>query len=140
MRQIWGFVGSFLGGLVIGVVATLFAPKFVGPYLPDIMGGNLDGIAGKVATKQREGNRLLLTILTPEGAILATFKNKVTEIDILVDAGDTISLARKDYRAFLEDPRIGRVRKQVEAPAQQAGGPPALSREPEKDIKEQVLQ
>ena len=140
MRQIWAFVGCFVGGLIIGIVAMVYLPATMESYFPELMGGgDLDGITGTVATKQRKGNDLLLTILTPEGAILATFKKKVTEIDILVDAGDTISLVRKDYRAFLEDPRIGRVRKQVEEPREQGSSAPP-SQGPQKDLKEQVLQ
>ncbi len=64
MRQIWGFVGCFLGGLVIGITATFFAPRVIGPYLPSTFMGTADGIEGIVSTKQLEGDRLILTILT----------------------------------------------------------------------------
>lgn len=138
-QQIWGFVGSFVAGLVIGIAATFFAPRIIGPYLPGTLGSGVDGIEGKVSTKQRQGDRLVLTILTPEGAILATFKKKVAEIDILIAKGDKVTLARKDYRAFLDDPRIGRVRKQ-EPPRRQARRTPPPAEPTEKEIKNQVLQ
>ncbi|MBI2369318.1 MAG: hypothetical protein HYV08_03620 [Deltaproteobacteria bacterium] len=62
--------------------------------------------------KQREEDRLLLTVLTPRGAILATFRQKVAEIDLLVDVGDTLTLGLPRYEPFLADPRIERVRKE----------------------------
>ncbi len=137
--QIWGFVGSFVAGLVIGVVATFFAPRIIGPYLPGTLGSGIDGIEGQVSIKQRQGDRLILTILTSEGAILATFTKKVAEIDILIAKGDKITLARKDYRAFLDDPGIGRVRKK-ESTRQQARRTPSPAEPTEKEIKKQVLQ
>lgn len=143
MRQIGGLAGCFLGGLVIGITATVFAPRVISPYFPGLFMGTADGIEGRVATKQIEGDRLILTILTDEGAILATFKKKVTEIDILVATGDRVTLARKDYQAFLDDPGIGRVRKKEEALRKMARMPPPPSTplEPtEKEIKKQVLQ
>ncbi len=139
MQHLWGFAGSFVGGLVLGVVITIFAPRFMGPYLPANMGGGIDGIEGKVATKQKEADRLILTIHTAEGAILATFKEKITEIDILVATGDSITLARKNYKAFLENPGIGRVRKK-EPPRQSTSGTPPPPGPTEPNIKEQVLQ
>ncbi len=143
MRQIWGFVGCILGGLVIGITATFFAPRVIGPYLPSTFIRTADGIEGRVATKQIKGDRLILTILTTEGAILATFKKKVTEIDILVATGDRVTLARKGYQAFLEDPGIGRVRKKEVTPRKMTRGtlPPSTPLEPmEKELKKQVLQ
>jgi len=138
-QQIWGFVGSFVAGLVIGIVATFFAPRVIGPYLPGTFGSGVDGIEGQVSIKQRQGDRLILTILTPEGAILATFKKKVMEIDILVAEGDKVTLARKDYRAFLDDPGIGRVRKK-ESTRQQVRRTPLPVQPTEKDLTKQVLQ
>ena len=139
MQHIWGLAGSFLGGVVLGVVLTIIAPRFLGSYLPDRWGNGTDGIEGTVATKQKEADRLILTIHTDDGAILATFKERITEIDILVATGDSITLARKNYKAFLEDPGIGRVRKK-ESPRQSSHATPPPSGPTEPDIKEQVLQ
>ena len=139
MQHIWGFAGSFVGGLVLGVIVTIFAPRFLGPYLPANLGGGIEGIEGKVATKQKEGDRLILTIHTAEGAILATFKKRITEIDILVATGDSITLARRNYKAFLEDPGIGRVRKKGTPISSVPENPPSPS-PTVPDIKEQVLQ
>jgi hypothetical protein len=70
-----------------------------------------DHVEGIVVKKQQEVDRLLLTISAPEGAILATFKQKVTEIALLVDEGDTVSMNLRRYEPFVEDPTVVRVRK-----------------------------
>ena len=109
------------------------------PYLPSAIRGDLEGIEGAVMSKQRKGDRLLLTVQTSEGAILATFKKKLTEIDLLVAEGDMLTLARTGYRAFMEDPPIGRVRKQNHRQPQRLDKP-LLSDTTDKSMKGQVLQ
>jgi len=90
-------------------------------------------------SKQRKGDRLLLTVQTSDGTILATFKKKITEIDLLVAEGDMLTLARTGYRAFMEDPPIGRVRKQNHRRPHRLEKP-LLSDTTEKSMKGQVLQ
>jgi len=68
-------------------------------------------VKGAVVRKQTDPNRLLLTISSKEGAILATFQKKIAENSLLVDEGDTITLAVKDYTPFVTDPPILRVNK-----------------------------
>jgi hypothetical protein len=64
-----------------------------------------------VLVKRRDGERLLLTVETPRGAVLATFRERVAEIDLLVDEGDSVSLGLGRYRPFVEDPSVEGVHK-----------------------------
>ena len=137
--QVGGFAVTFLVGLVLGITGTVLGPRLLEPYLPSAIRGDLEGIEGAVMSKQRKGDRLLLTVQTTEGAILATFKKKLTEIDLLVAEGDMLTLARTGYRAFMEDPAIGRVRKQNHKKPQRLEKP-LLSDTTDKSIKGQVLQ
>jgi len=137
--QPWGFVVTFLVGLVLGITGTVLGPRLLEPYLPSAIRGDLEGIEGAVMSKQRKGDRLLLTVQTSEGAILATFKKKLTEIDLLVAEEDMLTLARTGYRAFMEDPAIGRVRKKGHRQPQRFEKP-LLSDTTDKSIKGQVLQ
>jgi hypothetical protein len=66
---------------------------------------------GEVRRKLKEADRLLLTVLTPDGAVLATFRRRVTEIEVLVKEGDLITLAIDRYEPFIENPEIARVRE-----------------------------
>ncbi len=138
--QAGGFAVTFLLGLVLGITGTILGPRLVEPYLPAAIRGDLEGIEGKVMSKQRKGDRLLYTVQTSEGAILATFRKKLTEIDLLVAEGDMLTLARTGYRAFMDDPAIGRVRKQTHKPPQRIEKPLLSETTPEKSIKGQVLQ
>jgi len=137
--QPWGFVVTFLVGLVLGITGTVLGPRLLEPYLPSAIRGDLEGIEGAVMSKQRKGDRLLLTVQTSEGAILATFKKRLMEIDLLVAEGDMLTLARTGYRAFMKDPAIGRVRKQDHR-QQQRLEKPLLSDTTDKSLKGEVLQ
>ncbi len=104
-------IATFVAGAVLGAVLMAVARPFLGARLPSGMGGKRELVAGPVAAKQRKGDRLLLTVVTPAGAVLGTFKKKVDEIDLLVETGDTVTLAIAGYQPFLEDPEIARVAK-----------------------------
>lgn len=99
----------FLVGLGLGIGATIVGQQLVGDRLPSAVGGARESIAGPVAAKQRQNDRLLLTIVTPAGAILSTFTKQLDEIDLLVNVGDTVELTIPGYRPFLDDPKITRV-------------------------------
>ena len=43
--------------------------------------------------------------------LLATFTQKVEEIDLLVEPGDRVTLRGVQYQPFLTDPRVDRVIK-----------------------------
>ncbi len=98
-------------GLALGVGAALVGPKFARRYLPESIVGSMEGVEGKVLAKGRDGDRLLVTVETAEGATLITFKRRVPEIDLLVEVGDIITLGLARYEPFVQDPAIQRVRK-----------------------------
>ena len=102
---------TFVIGAALGVVGTLLAPRFLGPYVPESVRGAEKVVQGVVTAKGRPKDRLLLTLNTSEGAVLATFTKRVDEIALLVDTGDTVSLALARYQPFVTDPEIKTVRK-----------------------------
>ena len=113
-------------GIALGVIGTIFAPDVAGPYLPGAFGvKKAETIDGEVVRKLREADRLLLTVQTTQGSVLATFKKKVAEIDLLVQQGDTVTLALSRYEPFVEDPVIERVRKQEPTPRPKANALPS---------------
>ena len=107
----WIIVLILLIGVALGVSGTILAPKLAGPYLPESFQAKTEVVEGEVDRKLREQDRLLLTVQTSQGTVLATFKQKVAEIDLLVQKGDTVTLALRRYEPFVEDPAIERVRK-----------------------------
>jgi hypothetical protein len=111
MAMRWLVLLTFLVGLAVGVSGALLAPRLAGPYLPEALRGPTPVIEGEVAQKQRQGDRLLLTVVTPHGSMLVTFRKKVAEIDLLLEQGDTLTLILRQYAPFVEDPMIERVRK-----------------------------
>ncbi len=113
----------FVLGLVVGVAAAIAVPRFVGPLLPAGLMGDSQAVDGTVVKRQRDEDRLLLTINTAQGAALATFTKQVAEIDLLVEEGDSVTLALSGYEPFVDNPPIRAVRK-AETPA--AGPAPAV--------------
>jgi len=113
-----------LVGIALGVVGTIFGPDVAGPYLPEAFRGEkAETIDGEVVRKLREGDRLLLTVHTSQGSVLATFKKKVAEIDLLVQQGVTVTLGLSRYEPFVDEPAIERVRKQEPTSRPRAGAP-----------------
>lgn len=96
----------FLAGLALGVAAALLVPRYVAPYLPAPFRAGELRVQGPVLAEQREEDRLLLTVETEQGAMLATFRRQVPEISLLVDEGDTVTLGVREYRPFVEDPTL----------------------------------
>lgn len=125
----------FVIGLVVGIVAAFVAQPFLGDRLPEAVGGKRESVSGPVAAKQLDGDRLLLTVVTPAGAILGTFKKKVEEINLLVEVGDTVELTIPGYEPFLEDPQITRVGKPL-AGMQSLKEGPAVTEEPRDTVAE----
>lgn len=114
---------AFLIGVAIGVTGTLLVPRYLGSYLPAGLGGGGETLEGPVLGKRQEEGRLLLTVHALQGAALATFTERVAEIDLLVDVGDTITLGVTGYEPFIDDPAFRGVRKATRTPA--AGQPSA---------------
>lgn len=98
-------------GIVLGVAGTILLPRFLGPMLPAGLRPEGESVEGTVVRRLRDENRLLLTINTPQGAALATFTEKVAEIDLLVEEGDAVTLGLGAYEPFVDNPPIRAVRK-----------------------------
>ncbi len=106
-RWLWWF----LGGITIGVLGTIFLPDLLRPYLPQMFRGEDVEIAGIVEAKSREPDRLLLTIGGDAGAVLVTYTTEIPEMDLLIEPGDSVVLAVREYAPFVEDPSVRRVQK-----------------------------
>src|SRR5438552_14510663 len=107
----------FLVGVVVGVGLANRGPALITPYLPKSAGGSGEHIEGQVVRKQRDGNRLLVKLTTAQGPMLVTFTQKVADLDVLLDAGDTVTLVTGGYSTFVEDPSLERVRDPGRGPA-----------------------
>jgi hypothetical protein len=81
------------------------------PYLPESLRASEEAVAGLVTAKERQDDKLLLTVDSPSGALLATFSKKVAEISLLVDEGDSVTLAVHLVEPFVNDPAIRQVHK-----------------------------
>ncbi len=101
----------FLIGVALGVAGTVFLPDLLAPYLPQSLRGSEEAVAGLVTAKERQDDKLLLTVDSPSGAVLATFSKKVAEISLLVDEGDSVTLAVRLAEPFVNDPTIRQVQK-----------------------------
>lgn len=112
----------FIFGLILGVLGTIFLPGYVTPYLPSWVVGKTTVVKGTVMAKQKKDNVLLLTVNTPQGELLASFKKKVDEIGLLVNEKDVIEFTLPKYMPFIEDPKVIRVVK--EQPAEPEPAPP----------------
>ena len=109
--KLWFILLIFLVGIGIGLGAPSVAPKYLGPYFPTGLTAKQSGVQGIVVKKQIDQNRLLLTISASDGALLATFEKNLTEVALLVDQGDSITLDVHVYAPFVKDPPILRVKK-----------------------------
>lgn len=125
-RRRWPWL---VAGVVLGVVGTVFMPGLVGPYLPTGLRPSLQEVRGAVLGKRSEGDRLLLTVDTERGALLATFRQRVPEIDLLVEEGDSVVLGLSEYAPLVEDPVLEAVSK-GRGPG--GGGPEATPAEEER--------
>lgn len=119
-----------LTGLVIGILGTIFVPDLVRPYLPEMMRGEDVEISGIVEAKSREADRLLLTIAGSSGAGLVTYTRQIPEMDLLIEPGDSVILAVREYAPFVEDPAVRRVQKASSA-IQRRPAPAAVEQENE---------
>lgn len=98
-------------GIVVGVAGALFLPSLLAPYLPAALQPDRQEVRGLVLEKSREADRLLLTVESERGAMLATFSEQVAELDLLVAQGDSVTLSLGAYRPFVDDPSVMGVRK-----------------------------
>jgi hypothetical protein len=75
-------------------------PALAAPYLPKSMSGQGARIEGEVLRMQREANRLLAKVGAVQGPILVIFTQKVAELDLLLEPGDTVTLLTPGYAIF----------------------------------------
>ncbi len=122
----------FVFGLVLGIAGTIYLPNYVRSYLPEWAIGKATVVKGTVTAKQKKEKVLLLTVNTPEGALLATFNKKVDEISLLVNEKDIIEFTLPKYTPFVEDPKIIRITKEQQA----APEPAPVAMPAEKSTKE----
>jgi hypothetical protein len=125
----WLMLLVFLGGVAIGAAGALYGPRLAAPYLPEMLRPTVERLDGEVVRKKREKDRLLMTVVTARGAILASFRVKVAEIDLLVDEGDSVTLSLPRYEPFVNDPSIAGVRK-IPRTTTPEGATPAPAPEP----------
>lgn len=137
----WLILFVLVMGIAIGVSAVLLGPDYIQPYLPQSLRGKAVTVEGSVVEKQRKDSELLLTINTPQGALLATVRKKVAEVQLLVDKGDTVELVLKQYEPFIMDPEIKRVRKEQTRPTPEKPEVEAMTPQSveEKPLKEETL-
>jgi len=102
---------AFILGLGLGLSGPMLASRYGDPYLPTFLKKNIHPLEGSVVHKQRQQDRLLITITTQDGTILATFQKQVPEIDLLIEERDLVTLDVRQYEPFVNDPRVLRVNK-----------------------------
>jgi len=100
-----------LTGFVLGAVTVLLVPGDLSSRLPEALGGSKEVVSGTVMAKKSGSDELLLTVETAGGALLATFTQRIREIDLLVDVGDVLTLRLARSEPFVEDPIIEKVMK-----------------------------
>ena len=124
----------FCVGLGLGLGGPILATQYMEPYMPGFLKKPLHPLEGIVTHKQRDQDRLLMTVTTQDGTILATFRQQVAEIDLLVEEQDSITLDVRQYEPFVNDPLVLKVNKQVpqaKIPNPLPASPPASSMEQE---------
>jgi len=121
---------TLLTGVILGIGAATMGPALVAPYLPKSISGQGERIQGEVLRKQREANRLLLKVGTAQGPMLVTFTQKVAELDLLLEPGDTVTLLTPGYATFVDDPALDQVKRRGGA-GTGPSPPPAASGNPQ---------
>lgn len=100
----------FVLGLAVGVAGTLFLPGVARQYTPGLS-PQREQITGLVVGKKQEEDRLLFTVQSTRGAVLATFRKRLPEINLLVSRGDSVTLGAPRFQPFLEEPELREVKK-----------------------------
>lgn len=121
MKSLIVYAALLLLGVGLGLGAPFFVSQYAQPYLPKFLQETVHPLTGTVTHKERQQDRLLMTVTTQDGTILATFQKQVPEIDLLVEEQDSVTLDVKQYEPFVTDPPVIKVNKliqQVPEPAQ----------------------
>ncbi|GJL67596.1 MAG: hypothetical protein NPIRA06_02310 [Nitrospirales bacterium] len=124
----------FFLGLGLGLSGPMLASRYLNSYLPAFLKDTMHPLEGSVTYKQRQEDRLLVTITTQDGSILATFQRQVPEIDLLIEEQDLVTLDVQKYEPFIHDPTLLRVTKHKEMnPALAAPPNPSIPSAPTKE-------
>jgi len=107
----WTILGvTLLVGIILGFGIATRGPTVIAPYLPKAVGGSSVRVEGQVVRKQRDGNRLLVKVETPQGPMLVVFSEKAPDLDVLLDPGDRITLLTPGgYTTFVDNPALEHV-------------------------------
>lgn len=131
MKSFIVYAALFFLGVGLGLGAPFLASRYAQPYLPQFLHETLHPLTGTVTHKERQQDRLLMTVTTQDGTILATFQKQVPEIDLLVEEQDSVTLDVKKYEPFVTDPPIIKVNKQSrQAPEPAHSLPSSIEPEP----------
>ncbi|GJL58364.1 MAG: hypothetical protein NPIRA03_12210 [Nitrospirales bacterium] len=121
MKSLMVYIAVFVLGVGLGLGAPFLAARYAQPYIPQFLQETVHPLTGTVTHKERQQDRLLMTVTTPDGTILATFRKQVPEIDLLVEEQDSVTLDVQQYEPFVTDPPVIKVNKltqQAPEPAQ----------------------
>lgn len=130
MKSLMVYIAVFALGVGLGLGAPFLAARYAQPYIPQFLQETVHPLTGTVTHKERQQDRLLMTVTTRDGTILATFRKQVPEIDLLVEEQDSVTLDVKQYEPFVTDPpviKVNKLTRQDPEPAQ----PSQSSIEPE---------
>ena len=103
-------IGTFVVGVIVGFGLASRGPALIAPYVQKASSRPGEHVEGQVVRKQRDGNRLLVKINTLQGPMLVTFTQRVADLDVLLDPGDTVTLMIPGYATFVEDPVFERIK------------------------------
>ncbi|MDH4087661.1 MAG: hypothetical protein OEV27_10655 [Nitrospira sp.] len=110
MKAWLSLIGGFLLGFLTAVVTNLAAPDLLASYTGQFFPiDQMESVGGTVVKKQRESARLLLTLSTSKGVLLATFTKNIDEIDLLIAEGYAATIKLRGYAPFVENPLVERV-------------------------------
>lgn len=104
----------FFLGFGLGLSGPMLASRYLDPYLPAFLKDTRHPLEVSVTHKQRQQDRLLITMTTQDGTILATFQQQVPEIDLLIEERDLVTVDVPQYQPFIHDPPVIRVTKHQE--------------------------
>jgi len=110
MKAWAGLIGGIVLGFLAAIIVNLAAPDLLTPYTQALSPvDQSESVKGLVVKKQRESARLLLTLSTPKGVLLAIFTEKIDEVDLLIAEGSSTTIRLRTYSPFVENPVIEKV-------------------------------
>lgn len=120
----------FVLGVIVGLLLAILGQPVLNALLPEGWGGGAQATTGQVVAKRLQDDRLLLTLESEDGAVLATFQQRVPEIDLLIEEGDRVTLGITSYEPFVEDPKVLGVKKRPKEAAEPVSAADAPASEP----------